>query len=238
MATTIMTTTMTRTTTVTRVIRTKSAVALAVLGVLATGCPLDDDPGFDDWCGDRLCRWDVDQGAIRKAPTWHERDLGVELVGSDVVLRQFDAVDSVTCLDFKVIADIDPAASVFVEMDFLSDGTIDYRQRIPSASWKPLSFLVSAPTWYQGVTLTIRKESEGRAVLARLEMSSGTGCTGAPIALANRPAGAWCETAAQCASGLVCEAAKICATTFAACASDGDCAAGTGPCVTWPPTCR
>lgn len=226
------------TTTTTTTIRTRSALALAVLGVLASGCPLDDDPGFDDWCGDRLCRWEVDQGSIQKAPTWHERDLGVELVGADVVLRQIDAVDSVACLEFKVMADIDPAASVFLEMDFQSDGTTDYRERIPSASWKPLSFLVSAPTWYQGVTLTIRKESEGRAVLARLEMSSATGCTGAPIPLQDRPAGAWCETTSQCASGLSCAAANICAQTFAACATDGDCAAGTGPCVAWPPTCR
>ncbi|HET6147611.1 MAG TPA: hypothetical protein VFH68_08765 [Polyangia bacterium] len=225
--------------TTTTVIRTKSALALALLAVLAGGCPLDDDPGFDDWCGDRLCRWQVAEGSIRKAPTWHERDLGVELVADQVVLRQIDDVDSVACLEFKVIADIDPAASVFLEMDFLSDGGApDYRQRIPSASWRPLSFLVSAPTWYHGVTLTIRKESEGHAVLARLEMSSATGCTGAPIPLSDRPAGAWCETTPQCAAGLVCAAANVCTKTFAACATDGDCADGSGPCVAWPPTCQ
>jgi hypothetical protein len=217
----------------------KKRLAFGCLLLLASGCPLDDDPGFDDWCGDQLCRWDLQQGEIRKAPTWHERDLGVELVGGDVVLQQVDAdVDSVACLEFKVIADIDPAATVSVEMDFLSDGIPDYSVRLPSASWEPLSFLVSAPTWYKGVTLTIRKESEGHAVLARLEMSDGHGCTGAPIALVNRPAGAWCEVTEQCAAGLACAASMICSKTFAACVTDGDCTAATGPCVAWPPTCR
>jgi hypothetical protein len=217
---------------------TKTALALGCICVLTSGCPLSDDPGFDDWCGDRLCHWDLARGEVRKAPTWHERDLGVELVGGDVVLHQRDDVDSVMCLEFKVIADIDPAASVFLEMDFLSDGTTDYRERIPSASWKPLSFLVSAPTWYKGVTLAIRKESEGHAVLARLEMSSADGCTGAAIPLANRPPGAWCEVTEECAAGLGCQAVNVCSKTFATCGVDGDCADGAGPCVAWPATCR
>lgn len=217
----------------------KTIFALAGLCVLAAGCPLDEDPGFDDWCQDRLCHWSLAEGDIRKAPTWHERDLGVELVGTDVVLRQVANIDSTACLEFKVIADIDPAAAVYVEMDFLSDGTTEYRERIPSASWRPLTFLVSAPTWYTGVTITIRKQSDGHAVLARLEVSSGEGCTDTHIPLPDRPAGAWCEVKEQCASGLSCEAARICAKTFAACTIDGDCAAdASGPCVTWPPTCR
>jgi hypothetical protein len=230
-------TTTARTTTTTTT-TTWTTFGLACLCLLAVGCPLDDDPGFDDWCGDRLCRWDLVRGDIQKAPTWHEHDLGVELVGGDVVLQQIDAIDSVACLEFKVIADIDPAASVFLEMDFLSDGTTDFRTRIPSAAWKPLSFLVSAPTWYKSVTLAIRKESDGHAVLARLEISPGTGCTAAPIPLLNRPAGAWCEATEECASGLACEGVDVCSKTFAVCATDNDCADASGPCVAWPPTCR
>ena len=89
-------------------------------------------------------------------------------------------------------------------------------ERLPSAQWQPLTFLVSAPSWYDAVTLTIRKVSDGHAVLARLELGDGSGCTDAPIVLDNRPAGAWCETADQCASG-TCAPSKVCAQTFAAC---------------------
>jgi hypothetical protein len=216
----------------------KAIVTFAVVCSLLTGCPLDQDPGFDDWCGNTLCKWQLQQGAIQKAPTWHERDYGVDLLGSNVVLAQVSDTSSVTCLEFSVIANIDPAASVYLEMDFLSDGTIDYRQRIPSAKWDLLSFLVSAPTWYDGVTFFITKESAGQAVLARLDVSPATGCTAPPIPLGNRPAGAWCESNDQCASDVCNGATNVCKTTFAVCNADADCTAGTGPCVPWPATCQ
>jgi len=216
----------------------KTSLTLASLACLAlAGCPLDDDPGFDDWCGDQLCHWQLVDGQIAKAPTWHERDYGVELVGAPVTLTQRPDISSVGCLEFKVIADIDPAASVTLELDFRADGTTEYRERIPSATWQPLTFLVHAPSWYDGVALTIRKESDGHAVLARLELGDGEGCTGAPIPLDGRPPGAWCEAASQCTSG-ACAPSQVCSTTFAACAADNPCADGTGPCVDWPATCR
>ena len=97
--------------------------ALVCLAMTGAACPLDDDPGFDDWCGDKLCRWTLVDGQIAKAPTWHERDYGVELIGPTVTLAQQPNIDSVPCLEFKVIADIDPAASVYLELDFRADGT-------------------------------------------------------------------------------------------------------------------
>jgi hypothetical protein len=213
-----------------------SPLLIALVALALTGCPLDDDPGFDDWCGDTLCHWTLAEGQIAKAPTWHERDYGVELLGAPVTLRQVPNVSSIGCLELKVVADIDPAASVYVELDFRADGTVDYRERIPSAAWEPLTFLVTAPSWYDKVALTIRKESDGHAVLARLEFGDGQGCTGAAIPLDDRPAGAWCETAGQCTSGM-CAPSKVCSTTFAACDA-APCADGTGPCVDWPATCR
>jgi hypothetical protein len=213
-------------------------IALAPLLCLALGaCPLDDDPGFDDWCGDHLCHWDLIEGSIQKAPTWHERDYGVELLGAPVTLTQRPDITSVRCLEFKVIADIDPAAAVFVELDFRDDGTTEYSEQLPSASWQPLTFQVSAPSWYDALRLTVRKQSDGHAVLARLELGDGQGCTGAPIPLNDRPAGAWCETSDQCASA-ACAPSKICSATFAPCDATTPCADGAGPCVDWPATCR
>lgn len=212
--------------------------ALAALAfLLLAACPLDDDPGFDDWCGEQLCHWTLVDGQIAKAPTWHERDYGVELVGPHVTLSQQPAISSKPCLEFKVIADVDPAAAVYVELDFQADGTVEYRERIPSAQSQLLTFLVSAPTWYDAVALNIRKESDGHAVLARLELGEGQGCTDAPIPLVNRPPGAWCETPDQCASN-ACAAAKVCTETFARCDDATPCADGTGPCVDWRATCQ
>ena len=78
-----------------------------------------------------------------------------------------------------MIADLDPAASVYVEMSSTATARDGYRRGIPSATWQLLTFLVCAPTWYDSLAITIRKESDGLAVLARLEVESGDGCAGA-----------------------------------------------------------
>jgi hypothetical protein len=210
---------------------------LALLTLTIAGCPLDEDPSFDDWCGAELCHWQTVQGNIQKVPTWNDHDYGVSLLGPQVTLTQKTDISSVACLEFKVIANLDPAASVYLEMSFTGDGTNQYRQRIPSAAWQPLTFLVAAPTWYDSLAVTISKESDGLAVLARLEVSSGEGCTGVPIALDNRPAGAWCEAGAECTSG-ACAPSSVCSQTLAACDTDTPCTGNTGPCVAWPATCR
>jgi hypothetical protein len=152
----------------------KRTTLLAPLLCLALGaCPLGDDPGFDDWCGDSLCHWTLVDGSIKKVPTWHDRDYGVELDGAHVTLTQRPNISSLSCLEFKVIADIDPAAAVFIELDFRADGSVEYREQIPSARWEPLTFLVAAPTWYDALELRVTKESDGHAVLARLEIGDG-----------------------------------------------------------------
>jgi hypothetical protein len=216
-------------------LRIPLALALAALAV--TACPLDEDPSFDDWCGAALCHWQLVQGNIAKVPTWNDHDFGVSLLGPQVTLTQDTTISSVPCLQFQVIANLDPAASVYLEMSFSGDGVNQYRQRIPSAAWQPLTFLVAAPTWYDSLDVTISKESDGLAVLARLEVDSGSGCTGAPIPLGNRPAGAACETAAECTSG-ACASSYICSQTFAACGADTPCVGSTGPCVAWSATCQ
>jgi hypothetical protein len=217
--------------------KTKTPLMLALFTLTMAACPLDEDPSFDDWCGDQLCYWQLTQGNIQKVPTWNDHDYGASLLGPQVALTQQTDISAVPCLEFKVIADLDPAASVYLEMFFTGDGVNQYQQRLPSAAWQPLTFLVAAPTWYPSLAVTISKQSDGRAVLARLEVASGSGCTGAPIPLDNRPAGAFCETAAQCTSG-TCAVSDVCSQTLAACDASTPCAGNSGPCVPWPSTCQ
>ena len=43
------------------------------------GCgepPILDNNGFDLWCGDELCHWSTDKGAVERVPTWHSGDVG------------------------------------------------------------------------------------------------------------------------------------------------------------------
>ena len=56
--------------------RLSSAILLASLYLTQAGnksCSGDllNDSGFDLWCGDELCSWQVEKGTVEQAPTWH-----------------------------------------------------------------------------------------------------------------------------------------------------------------------
>jgi hypothetical protein len=207
---------------------------LAALPVLmGTECeePLVADSGFDVWCGDTLCNWHVDMGAIAKVPTWHERDYGVELVGPSVQISQSLAFtsDDVTCLHFNLLADVDDAANVILELDYDSDGVPDQMQAISAGRWTPIKYRLPTPTYFHGVTISIRKGGPGHAALAQIQASKASDCAGAgspPVTL-NRPSAAACESAAECTSGTCLPGGplSVCAADGRNCTSDADCAA-------------
>ena len=47
----------------------KTPLMFALFTLTLAACPLDEDPSFDDWCGDQLCHWQLTQGTIQKVPT-------------------------------------------------------------------------------------------------------------------------------------------------------------------------
>jgi len=111
--------------------------------------PLVKDSGFDIWCGDTLCDWQVDAGSVAKVPTWHERDYGVGLVGDPTEISQTlpYTSDDVSCLHFELLASVDETATVVLTMAF--DGTVASPETIPSGAWTPLSYHVVAPSYFQ-----------------------------------------------------------------------------------------
>jgi hypothetical protein len=188
--------------------RTLSLLLLAALPALMglqCGESITRDPEFQLWCGDQLCQWSTDQGAVHKVPTWDRNDNGVELVGDTVAISQtanitnFDA----TCIDFDLVASVATTATVRLQMDFLADGDggIDYDQVIPSSDWAPLHYQVKKPTGYWKVRFILRKDGPGRAVLARIRATVGDDCSGPAIARNNRPSGVTCETDGDCHGG-------------------------------------
>jgi hypothetical protein len=163
------------------------------------------DPGFDLWCGDSLCAWKLERGAIQKIPTWNAGDPGVELVGDDVAIEQLSPVDSASCIELSLIANVDQNADVSLNFDVYGDGTVEHTERIPSSSWKPLSFLVAFQTPYEGIRFEIAKQGSGRAQLAQIEATTHDpqDCAGfAPIVPAPAPNGAVCGADMACRSGL------------------------------------
>ena len=82
-----------------------------------SGSGLVSDPNFDVWCSDTLCAWQVDEGTIEQAPTWHAEDYGVELVGAPVQISQVLDIESTggQCFKFNLMSDVDTSSAVWVE---------------------------------------------------------------------------------------------------------------------------
>jgi len=174
---------------------------------VACGDNLIMDPSFDLWCGETLCApWEV-TGHVEQVKTWHRSDFGVALADG-ALLSQLSTHAAVECIEFEVIADVDAAAEVSLEMDFKDDGSSEYKQLIPESHWAKLRYLVKAPTWYERVRFILRKSGFGHAVLAQIKATQGSDCGPLPpVPATNRPNGARCESAAQCGSG-VCAAPR------------------------------
>lgn len=167
--------------------------------------PLVRDSGFDLWCGDVLCDWQVvpGTGTVAKVPTWNDHDFGVDLQGSLVTLTQRlpSTSDQVSCLHFNLLADIADPVNVTLELDFDDDGSIDRTETLPLGQWVPIEFRITAPTYFQSLRVSLSKHGEGHAVLAQIRASSASDCSAPPITTPNRPLGAACESAAECAQG-------------------------------------
>jgi len=209
--------------------------------------PLVRDSSFDVWCGDLLCAWELDQGTVAKAPTWNEHDYGVELVGPSTRISQLLPYGSadVSCVHFDLLANIDATATVLLELDFDDDGTVDATQALSTGAWTPVQYRWVTPTYFQSLRLSIRKSGEGHVVLARIQASKASGCPGTPpVGALDRPAGATCESAEQCAAG-ACRARPLASELIAdpstprdvcsGCAADADCGAGALCGLAWTP---
>jgi hypothetical protein len=179
------------------------------------------DPGYDLWCGDDLCAWKVERGEIKRVPTWHEGDAGVELVGTDTAIAQLSPLDSAdgqcrdlpdgtskctspddVCLEFSLLANIDDTAVVDLNLDVFNDGTIDHSQRLPIAKWQTLAYKVVIKQPFAGVRFQLAKSGSGVAQLANIGAQLARNCDGLPVIDPGpAPLGAPCKDATDCVSG-------------------------------------
>ncbi len=210
--------------------------ALAVTAIFALagaddGCgkpPIIANNGFDLWCGDTLCHWELDKGAVAPAPTWHSDDYAVDLIGDAVAISQVSTITNrdYRCIKFSLLANIEPTATVHIEMDVYDDGLIDWRQPIPASEWSPFQYLVLLPTRYEGVRFRLTKEGSGRALLAQIVAESSGACDMPAIGVTDQPDGAGCSVGENCASGF-CTVPEFPSDALGVCSScneDSDCA--------------
>ena len=187
------------------------------------------DSGFDLWCEDSLCNWDVVSGNVARAASWHKADYAVELLGDDVVITQLSTRPSTSCLRFEVLADIDDDARVTLSIDYFDDGIVEYQQELGHVRWESLVHLVSTPASWRGVRFTLHKEGPGRARLAQIEATADDACIDKPTEITDKPLGSFCLSGAECDSGICTTSpadrspfGSVCST----CTADTDCGAG------------
>jgi hypothetical protein len=183
--------------------RLRKLLVLPWLGLasVGSGCATSvslDDPSFDLWCGEELCKWRTDEGRIERVGTWNRNDYGVSFTATPTQISQLRENAPLECMLIETVADVAASARVSIKVDFGDDGTPEFEQLVAEARWAKLRFELPPPNQSgRPVRFMLRKEGRGRAVLAHLRVSISPGC---PEAHA-RPDGASCISSSTCASG-------------------------------------
>ena len=101
-----------------------------VLPACRSGELLQTDDFQKLWCGERLCRWTVDAGEVRRVTTWHELDPEVGLSGPLARLSRIDAVPAGAKLCAVIEVDVGELADnrLRLEVDLADDGTVELSQ--------------------------------------------------------------------------------------------------------------
>ena len=222
-----------------------SAFALAAFSQIgATDCgQVITDDGFDLWCGNQLCDWQLNKGAIEKVPTWHTGDDGVQFEGNGAEISQLSDVTSGdgACIEFDLLADVDPAVDMELYADIWGDGGApEFQQRIIGTNFEPLLFAFKINGPYSGIRFTLQKNGDTSAVLAQLS-GKIVDCTGVSqiIEAGPSPEGAYCG---QLFGAPICSGDLVCTSTASGTEVDfnttcGECSGSLSD-GTWTDTCN
>ena len=102
-------------------------------------------------------------------------DYAIELVGAPVVVSQLAKRGTGSCLRVELIADVDPSAMLFVEIDFDDDGSADWSSPINRQGFQSMSWEIRPTSSVASWRFSLHKVAEGRAVVTQLRASSECG---------------------------------------------------------------
>jgi len=177
------------------------AVLLMLLGIHA-GCGDSDmlnNTRFDDWCENLPCGWRLDTGMVKRVPTWHRKDHGVELVGMPAQISQrANSSLPADCVRIDMVASSDEGAALELLLDFEDDRSIDHRLPIPPSDFKTHTFKLKPPVGYESLRYVLLKSGSARASVGKLSAAADGECYGERIQF---DSGAACSADASCKSG-------------------------------------
>lgn len=155
-------------------------LGLAVCGTLMlnVGCETAWQPeshtlnaSFDEWCGDVPCEWLLEEGRVEPVPTWHPADLAASFIGERVSLSQLlerDDARGASCIRIDVLLDVEAGAKVWLEIDDLDDGSVEWTREVTATDFEPQQVRVRLPEGPRDFRLRAVKEGVGEAALAML----------------------------------------------------------------------
>lgn len=176
---------------------------VALVGLLSCGTSqILRNGGFDLWCGEDLCSWEVEEGWVEKVPTWHEQEYGVAMRGDRTVLSQLLDLSSQPhdrCVELAVTHLGGARDGLEVTLDLMDDGTDELVWEVPPSNYDRQARLFLLPSWFERPRLRITKQ-RGQVVLGHAEMflTNDGGCYGDQLVLQDRPDGVPCESASDC----------------------------------------
>ena len=170
------------------------------------GCNGDvlNDSTFRLWCGEKLCDWQLDAGHVNRVPTWHPNDYGVELADTPTQISQ-ETSEGSDCMEFSAVANVAASANVQVGVDYDLDGTVDHWETIPESDWHVTKTLLYGPVGAAHLNFVVRKNGDGRAVLAEIRLQRVTTCSGSRIALPPAAIGGTCAANDECQNQVCCK---------------------------------
>ena len=146
--------------------------SMICFALLCSACEMDSlqNQSFDAWCGDNLCLWETNEGAIEKVSTWHEEDYGASFLEDPSVISQQVLNGSTKCFLFTVMADVADDAALYLEIDYLDDdlSNPEFSQRIEAPDWNKVKVDAVVPSWCDEFRIILRKTGSGKAVVASI----------------------------------------------------------------------
>ena len=179
--------------------------SLFCFSLFAGACNMDSlqNQSFDAWCGDNLCLWETDVGAIEKVSTWHREDYGASFTEDPTIISQRVDTRSTKCFLFTVTADVADDAALYFELDYLDDDLLhpDFSTRIEAPDWNKVKVDAVVPSWCDELRVILRKTGSGEVVVASLYDERYEECA-MEIPNDDRPAGLVCEEDEDCRDGM------------------------------------
>lgn len=172
--------------------------SLATCVVPEPSLELVRNSSFDAWCDDAPCDWEV-EGRVEQTSTWSSEDPGVAFDGPGALRQDLgDAVApwrGISCLEGEVLVDGTPELTL--ELDFDSDGRVEWSRDVRGGSWFTDGFRVRVPLGTRSLALRLANATASAHTIGHVRLV-GSQALDCPPLSSIQTLGTPCRGPAEC----------------------------------------